>query len=217
VPNAPARGECPSQLEMSVVCRTPPGKRIGQPPTLLRSLVALVSQSGSRGRADFDLIVYRICPSPASGKTLPKPQVGRARTFSECDAATQPNAARQPHVGRESCRSDCHPRLLSGRNTVRERRSPLVRLHSRLHCRAGHWPRDSCPCTGAETRPVRRVFGVCTLAPAQIVALQKIQGQRQDSGALETIAQERTRHAPRGDGRWSGWSATIRTAPGGCS
>jgi predicted AAA+ superfamily ATPase len=35
---------------------------------------------------------------------------------------------------------------------------------------------------------LRQVFGVCTVSPAQIVSLQKIQGQLQDSGALETIA-----------------------------
>lgn len=35
---------------------------------------------------------------------------------------------------------------------------------------------------------LRQVFGVCASAPAQIVSLQKIQGQLQDRGALETIA-----------------------------
>ncbi len=35
---------------------------------------------------------------------------------------------------------------------------------------------------------LRQVFGVCVSSPAQIVSLQKIQGQLQDSGALETIA-----------------------------
>jgi predicted AAA+ superfamily ATPase len=35
---------------------------------------------------------------------------------------------------------------------------------------------------------LRQVFGVCASSPAQIVSLQKIQGQLQDSGALETIA-----------------------------
>jgi predicted AAA+ superfamily ATPase len=35
---------------------------------------------------------------------------------------------------------------------------------------------------------VRQVFGVAASSPAQIVALQKIQGQLQDAGALETIA-----------------------------
>ena len=35
---------------------------------------------------------------------------------------------------------------------------------------------------------LRQVFGVCTSSPAQVVSLQKIQGQLQDSGALETIA-----------------------------
>ncbi len=35
---------------------------------------------------------------------------------------------------------------------------------------------------------LRQVFGVAVLSPAQIVSLQKIQGQLQDSGALETIA-----------------------------
>jgi uncharacterized protein len=35
---------------------------------------------------------------------------------------------------------------------------------------------------------LRQVFGVCASSPAQIVSLQKIQGQLQDPGALETIA-----------------------------
>src|SRR5438128_4461030 len=35
---------------------------------------------------------------------------------------------------------------------------------------------------------LRQVFGMCAVSPAQIVSLQKIQGQLQDSGALETIA-----------------------------
>ncbi|MCC6646737.1 MAG: ATP-binding protein [Polyangiaceae bacterium] len=35
---------------------------------------------------------------------------------------------------------------------------------------------------------LRQVFGVAASAPAQIVSLQKIQGQLQDPGALETIA-----------------------------
>jgi len=34
---------------------------------------------------------------------------------------------------------------------------------------------------------LRQVFGVCASSPAQIVSLQKIQGQIQDAGALETI------------------------------
>lgn len=35
---------------------------------------------------------------------------------------------------------------------------------------------------------LRQVFGVCAASPAQIVSLQKLQGQLQDPGALETIA-----------------------------
>ena len=35
---------------------------------------------------------------------------------------------------------------------------------------------------------LRQVFGACASSPAQIVSLQKIQGQLQDAGALETIA-----------------------------
>jgi uncharacterized protein len=35
---------------------------------------------------------------------------------------------------------------------------------------------------------LRQVFGTCASSPAQIVSLQKIQGQLQDAGALETIA-----------------------------
>lgn len=35
---------------------------------------------------------------------------------------------------------------------------------------------------------LRQVFGVCASSPAQIVSLQKIQGQLRDAGALETIA-----------------------------
>lgn len=35
---------------------------------------------------------------------------------------------------------------------------------------------------------LRQVFGVCASSPAQIVSLQKIQGQLRDPGALETIA-----------------------------
>lgn len=35
---------------------------------------------------------------------------------------------------------------------------------------------------------LRQVFGVAASSPAQIVSLQKLQGQLQDSGALETIA-----------------------------
>lgn len=36
---------------------------------------------------------------------------------------------------------------------------------------------------------LRQVFAVCVTSPAQIVSLQKLQGQLQDRGALETIAQ----------------------------
>lgn len=35
---------------------------------------------------------------------------------------------------------------------------------------------------------LRQVFGLCTASPAQIVSLQKLQGQLADRGALETIA-----------------------------
>ncbi len=35
---------------------------------------------------------------------------------------------------------------------------------------------------------LRQVFGMCVSSPAQIVSLQKIQGQLHDAGALETIA-----------------------------
>jgi predicted AAA+ superfamily ATPase len=35
---------------------------------------------------------------------------------------------------------------------------------------------------------LRQVFGVCASSPSQIVSLQKLQGQLQDAGALETIA-----------------------------
>jgi uncharacterized protein len=35
---------------------------------------------------------------------------------------------------------------------------------------------------------LRQVFAVCASSPAQIVSLQKIQGQLQDAGALETLA-----------------------------
>jgi predicted AAA+ superfamily ATPase len=35
---------------------------------------------------------------------------------------------------------------------------------------------------------LRQVFGVCVASPAQIVSLQKIQGQLQERGALETVA-----------------------------
>jgi uncharacterized protein len=35
---------------------------------------------------------------------------------------------------------------------------------------------------------LRQVFGACALSPARIVSLQKLQGQLQDPGALETIA-----------------------------
>lgn len=43
---------------------------------------------------------------------------------------------------------------------------------------------------GAVRRPalLRQVFGVCVASPAQVVSLQKLQGQLQDPGALETIA-----------------------------
>lgn len=43
---------------------------------------------------------------------------------------------------------------------------------------------------GAVRRPalLRQVFGIAAGSPAQIVSLQKLQGQLQDSGALETIA-----------------------------
>jgi hypothetical protein len=35
---------------------------------------------------------------------------------------------------------------------------------------------------------LRQVFGVCVASPAQVVSLQKIQGQLQERGALETVA-----------------------------
>jgi predicted AAA+ superfamily ATPase len=35
---------------------------------------------------------------------------------------------------------------------------------------------------------LRQVFGVAASSPAQIVSLQKIQGQLQDAGALETLS-----------------------------
>src|SRR5262249_36722367 len=43
---------------------------------------------------------------------------------------------------------------------------------------------------GAVRRPalLRQVFAVAAASPAQIVSLQKLQGQLQDSGALETVA-----------------------------
>ena len=67
-------------------------------------------------------------------------------------------------------------------------------------CRAGRptcaTPSSSRP-SAATSSPSRRcaspallrqVFGVAASSPAQIVSLQKIQGQLQDAGALETIA-----------------------------
>lgn len=46
------------------------------------------------------------------------------------------------------------------------------------------------PALGPVRRPalLRQVFGVAVASPAEIVALQKIRGQLQDAGALETIA-----------------------------
>jgi hypothetical protein len=43
---------------------------------------------------------------------------------------------------------------------------------------------------GPVRRPalLRQVFGVCVTSPAQIVSLQKLQGQLEERGALETIA-----------------------------
>ena len=43
---------------------------------------------------------------------------------------------------------------------------------------------------GPVRRPalLRQVFGVCVSSPAQIVSLQKLQGQLEERGALETIA-----------------------------
>ena len=43
---------------------------------------------------------------------------------------------------------------------------------------------------GAVRRPalLRQVFAITTVSPAQIVSLQKLQGQLQDKGALETVA-----------------------------
>ena len=43
---------------------------------------------------------------------------------------------------------------------------------------------------GAVRRPalLRQVFAIATASPAQIVSLQKLQGQLQDKGALETVA-----------------------------
>ena len=43
---------------------------------------------------------------------------------------------------------------------------------------------------GPVRRPalLRQVFGVCVTSPAQIISLQKLQGQLQERGALETIA-----------------------------
>ena len=35
---------------------------------------------------------------------------------------------------------------------------------------------------------LRQVFGICASSPAQVVSLQKIQGQLRDAGALETVA-----------------------------
>ena len=43
---------------------------------------------------------------------------------------------------------------------------------------------------GAVRRPalLQQVFAIATGSPAQIISLQKMQGQLQDSGALETVA-----------------------------
>jgi uncharacterized protein len=43
---------------------------------------------------------------------------------------------------------------------------------------------------GAVRRPalLRQVFAIAAGSPAQIMSLQKLQGQLQDSGALETVA-----------------------------
>jgi uncharacterized protein len=35
---------------------------------------------------------------------------------------------------------------------------------------------------------LRQVFALCASSPAQIISLQKLQGQLQDAGAIETIA-----------------------------
>jgi len=64
---------------------------------------------------------------------------------------------------------------------------------------------------------LRQVFGVAASSPAEIVSLQKIQGQLQDAGALETIAhylqllEEAYLVAPLG--RYSSRPARQRAAP----
>ncbi|MBK6850010.1 MAG: ATP-binding protein [Proteobacteria bacterium] len=64
---------------------------------------------------------------------------------------------------------------------------------------------------------LRQVFGVCASSPAQIVSLQKLQGQLQDPGALETIAhylallEQAFLVAPLG--KYSGGPARQRAAP----
>ena len=73
----------------------------------------------------------------------------------------------------------------------------MTMRHDPLRC--SHYVRDAIlePAIGRDMlalanirRPalLRQVFGVCVSSPAQIVSLQKIQGQLQDTGALETVA-----------------------------
>ena len=60
--------------------------------------------------------------------------------------------------------------------------------------RQGRDPRTGDRTRHSRARPVRKpallrqVFALCASSPAQIVSLQKLQGQLQDAGALETIA-----------------------------
>ena len=95
------------------------------------------------------------------------------------------------------------------------RHDPVVGLRSGFHPRAGHRARHPRPLGGAAPALLRQVFGVAASSPAQIVSLQKIQGQLQDPGALETIAHylpcskrrswshrfRSTQSEPRGSGR----------------
>jgi len=62
------------------------------------------------------------------------------------------------------------------------------RLSARRNYRTGNRARYAGARTVRKPALLRQVFAVAAGSPAQIISLQKMQGQLQDSGALETVA-----------------------------
>jgi hypothetical protein len=78
--------------------------------------------------------------------------------------------------------------LLPWRSGISKISRTMARLFARCHHRASDRSRRAAARLSAAPALLRQVFAIAAGSPVQIVFLQKLQWQLQDSGAIETVA-----------------------------